>query len=189
MVPTHFQVVSPSSNGNIFRVTDPLCGEFTGRRWIPFTKASDAELWCFFHLRLNKRLSKQSPSRSLWRNWRQLNWFPGNRYLRKTRPGRRLNINMSSTAYQGFPLQRQSNPTTVLSLKCIREITHGPADGTQPGIVTLIDPSHRYGRHQAACREPAGSYHKTTRTAISFEHKTQYLLRRQKMISPSNRPF
>ena len=30
-----------------FRVTGPLCGEFTGHRWIPFTKASDAELWCF----------------------------------------------------------------------------------------------------------------------------------------------
>ena len=27
------------------RVTDLLCGEFTGYRWI--TKASDAELWCF----------------------------------------------------------------------------------------------------------------------------------------------
>ena len=36
-----------SSNENIFRVTDPLCGEFTGHRWIPCTKASDAELWCF----------------------------------------------------------------------------------------------------------------------------------------------
>ena len=37
----------PSSNGNIFRVTGPLCGEFTGHQWIPRTKASDAELWCF----------------------------------------------------------------------------------------------------------------------------------------------
>ena len=36
-----------SSNGNIFRVTGPLCGEFTGHRWIHRTKASDAELWCF----------------------------------------------------------------------------------------------------------------------------------------------
>ena len=36
-----------SSNGNIFRVTDHLCGEFTGHRWIPRKKASDAELWCF----------------------------------------------------------------------------------------------------------------------------------------------
>ena len=52
------QVISPkwhrlgshmmtSSNGNIFRVTGPLCGEFTGHRWIPRTKASDAELWSF----------------------------------------------------------------------------------------------------------------------------------------------
>ena len=28
-------------------VTGPLCGEFTGHQWIPLTKASDAELWCF----------------------------------------------------------------------------------------------------------------------------------------------
>ena len=31
----------------IFRITGHLCGEFTGHRWIPRTKASDAELWCF----------------------------------------------------------------------------------------------------------------------------------------------
>ena len=36
-----------SSNVNICRVTGPLCGEFTGHRWIPLTKASDVELWCF----------------------------------------------------------------------------------------------------------------------------------------------
>ena len=36
-----------SSNGNIFRVTGHLCGQFTGPRWISRTKASDAELWCF----------------------------------------------------------------------------------------------------------------------------------------------
>ena len=42
--------------------------------------------------------------------------------------------------------------------------------------IELIDQSHRYGRHQAAGREPAGSYDKTTRTAICFEHKTQYPL-------------
>ena len=35
-----------SSNGDIFRVTGHLCGEFTGDRWIPCTKASDVELWC-----------------------------------------------------------------------------------------------------------------------------------------------
>ena len=36
-----------------------------------------------------------------------------------------------------------------------------------------IDQSDRYGCHQAACREPVGSYDKTTRTALCFEHKTQ----------------
>ena len=37
-----------SSNGNIFRVTDHFWGEFTGPRWIPRSKASDAELWWVF---------------------------------------------------------------------------------------------------------------------------------------------
>ena len=63
-----------SSNGNIFRVTGPLCGEFTGHRWIPRKKASDAELWfVFLDLRLNKWLSKpwwgwwfETLSRPLW---------------------------------------------------------------------------------------------------------------------------
>ena len=43
-----------SSNGNIFRVTGHLRGEFTGPR---HTEASDAELDVFFGLRLNKLLS------------------------------------------------------------------------------------------------------------------------------------
>ena len=58
-----------SSNGNIFRVTDPFCGEFTGHR--PVTRSLDA----FIDLCLNKQLGKQSwgwcfetPSRSLWRH-------------------------------------------------------------------------------------------------------------------------
>ena len=44
----HFQIVPDmmtSWNGNIFLLTGPLCGEFTGYRWIPLIKASDAELW------------------------------------------------------------------------------------------------------------------------------------------------
>ena len=35
-----------SSTGNIFRVTGPLWGESTGRRWIPLKRAIDAELLC-----------------------------------------------------------------------------------------------------------------------------------------------
>ena len=37
-----------SSNVNIFGVTGHLCAESTGHRWIPFTKASDTDLRCFF---------------------------------------------------------------------------------------------------------------------------------------------
>ena len=48
-----------SSNGNIFRVTGPLCGEFTGPgefpTQMPVTRSFDVS----FDLRLNKRVSKQ----------------------------------------------------------------------------------------------------------------------------------
>ena len=65
-----------SSNGNIFRVSGHLYGEFTGRRWIPRRKTSDAELWCFlWSASEKKRLSKQSwgwwfetPSCPSWRH-------------------------------------------------------------------------------------------------------------------------
>ena len=64
------------SNGNIFCVTGPLCGQFTGHRWIPLTKVSETEFfYVFFDLHLTKRLSKKSwvwwfetPSCSLWRH-------------------------------------------------------------------------------------------------------------------------
>ena len=49
-----------SSNGNIFRVTGPMCGEFTGHRWITRTRPVRRSLGVFFDLRLNKRLSKLS---------------------------------------------------------------------------------------------------------------------------------
>ena len=55
-----FQDLMTSSNENILRVTGPLCGEFTGHRWILLTRASDV----FFDLRQNKWLSKQS--RNSW---------------------------------------------------------------------------------------------------------------------------
>ena len=72
-----------SSNVNIFRVTGPLCGEFTGHRWIHLTKASNADHWCFLWSTPKKGLSKQSrcwwfemPPRSLWRHCNVSNaWF------------------------------------------------------------------------------------------------------------------
>ena len=62
-----------SSNGNIFRVTGPLCGEFTGRGDFPTQRPVKRSFGVFFVLRPNKRLSKQpwgwwfeTPSWSLW---------------------------------------------------------------------------------------------------------------------------
>ena len=46
------EMMMASSNGNIFRVTGPLCGEFTDNRWIRRTKASDAKIDVFFVLRM-----------------------------------------------------------------------------------------------------------------------------------------
>ena len=69
VIKTHADNMMTSSNGNIFRVTSPLCGEFPAQR--PVTRMFDV----FFDLCLNKRLSKQSwgwwfktPSRPLWRH-------------------------------------------------------------------------------------------------------------------------
>ena len=62
LLPVHFIHIVPwwrHQMETFFRVTGPLCREFTGYRWIPLTKASDAELWCIFYVRPNKRLSKQ----------------------------------------------------------------------------------------------------------------------------------
>ena len=64
-----------SSNGNIFRVTSPLCGEFTGPGEFPTQRPVTRSFDVFFDLRLNKPLNKQSwgwwfetLSRSLWRH-------------------------------------------------------------------------------------------------------------------------
>ena len=48
-----------SSNGNIFRVTGPLCREFTGPGEFPTQSPVMRNFDVFFDLRLNKRLSKQ----------------------------------------------------------------------------------------------------------------------------------
>ena len=70
-------VMMTSSNGNIFRVTGPLCGEFTGPGEFPAQRPVTRGFDVCFDLRLNKRLSKQpwgwwfeAPS---WLLWRQCN--------------------------------------------------------------------------------------------------------------------
>ena len=63
-----------SSNGSIFRVTGHLCGEFTGPGEFPAQRPMTRSFDAFFHVHLNKQLSKQprgwwfeTPPWSLWR--------------------------------------------------------------------------------------------------------------------------
>ena len=68
-------VMMTSSNGNIFRVTGHLCGEFTGPGEFPTQRPMTRSFDVFFDVRLNKRLGKQwwdwwfeTLSRPLWRH-------------------------------------------------------------------------------------------------------------------------
>ena len=70
------------SNGNIFRVTGPLCGEFTGLGEFPTQRPVTRSFDVFFDLRLNKQLCKQpwgwwfeTPSWSLWRHCNEIFLF------------------------------------------------------------------------------------------------------------------
>ena len=54
-VVTPMRIMMTSSNGNIFQVTSPLCGEFTSDRWIPLQRRVMRSFNVFFDLRLNKR--------------------------------------------------------------------------------------------------------------------------------------
>ena len=83
--PFHYDMMT-SSNGNISRVTGPLCGEFTGPGEFPTQRPVTRSLDVFFDLRLNKRLSKQpvgwwfeTPSWSLWRQCNEKRpWYHNN---------------------------------------------------------------------------------------------------------------
>ena len=56
-MPSYQYSMMTSSNESFFRVTDPLCGEFTGDRWIPRTKGQLCG--CFFDVCPHKLLNKQ----------------------------------------------------------------------------------------------------------------------------------
>ena len=71
----HLWNMMTSSNGNIFRVTGPLCGKFTGPGEFPTQRPVTRSFDVFFDLGLNKRLNKHSwgwwfetLSWSLWRH-------------------------------------------------------------------------------------------------------------------------
>ena len=58
--------VVTSSNGDIFCVTGPLRGEFTGNRWIPLPKASDAEPWCFLRSAPKQTVEQTTETLVIW---------------------------------------------------------------------------------------------------------------------------
>ena len=72
-------IMMTSSNGNIFRITGPLCGEFTGPGEFPAQRPVTRNFDVFFDLRLNKWLSKQSWGwwfeTLSWSLWRHCNVF------------------------------------------------------------------------------------------------------------------
>ena len=75
LIPRICKHMMTSSNGNIFRVTGPLCGEFTGPGEFPTQRPVTRSFDVYFDLRPNKRLSKQpwgwwfdTLSCSLWRH-------------------------------------------------------------------------------------------------------------------------
>ena len=88
-------IMMTSSNGNIFRITGPLGGEFISHLWIPLTKASDMELrwflWCAWMncwdtAEQPRHRWLEMPSCSLWYHCNVPNrhWFGGFSYLRNT---------------------------------------------------------------------------------------------------------
>ena len=60
------KIMTTSSNGNIFRVTGDLCGEFTSLRWFPRKKFSDAELWCFLWSTSDETVEKTIVRLVIW---------------------------------------------------------------------------------------------------------------------------
>ena len=90
-----------------------------GPRWIPHTKASDAELWYFFYLRLNKRLSKQS-----WGWWLETLSHPLWRQCDDTRAKSGGRFQDAILRLQEIPMRRQ-NCRKLNYVDMIRYYWHG----------------------------------------------------------------
>ena len=110
--PGLFTTMMTSSNGNIFRVTGPLCGEFTGPGEFPAQRPVMPS-FVFFDLRLNKRLSRQpwgwwceTPSWWLWRQGNDCYVFDGHNQIF----GVATNISHSKIAPDKYRSSRQWQP-------------------------------------------------------------------------------
>ena len=104
-------------NGNIYRVTGPLCGEFSGHRWIPLTKNSDAELWYFRRAHYDVTVMDDKVTNQMWSLWwllvtsRHCHWYLCDAFL--------LGMATDSFPYKTIILylEKPSEPVTFVS-KC-----------------------------------------------------------------------
>ena len=112
-----------SWNGNICRVTGPLCRELTGHRWIPHTqKPVTRSFDVSFDLRLNQHLRKQwrrgwfeMPSRSLWRQC-NVTW-------RHNEPDHQQAIS-SGMCWPHMMTSSNGNIFRVIGLSCVEFTSH-----------------------------------------------------------------
>ena len=86
-----------SSNGNIFRVTGHLCGEFTGPGEFPAQMPVTRSFDVYFDLRLNKRLSKQP-----WDWWFETLSRPLRRHSNAETPWRSCDVTIGPPTSQAF---------------------------------------------------------------------------------------
>ena len=97
-----------SSNGNIFRVTGHLCGEFTGPGEFPTQRPVTRSFDVYFDLHPNKRLSNQSwgwwfetQSGPLWRH-RSVNTTSSHFHVHKDSHDRDKAVVRRSVLYHGI---------------------------------------------------------------------------------------
>ena len=134
--PTWEPFIMTSSNGNIFRVSGPLCGKFTGPGEFPIQRPVTRSFGVFFDPRLNKRLSKQpwgwwfeTPS---WSLWRQCNVSRDPHELRPQHVFRDYIFNISATS-----------PRSQKVISLIRRFmgpTWGPSGSTRTQVGPMLAP-------------------------------------------------
>ena len=123
-----------SSNGNIFRVTGPLCGEFTGPGEFSTQSSVTRSFDLFFDLRLNKRFSKQlwgwwfeTPPLSLWHHCNVFSFL----FLNGLKHSNEIQWNLNKIEKGLFLENRLHNVsciTTVIlfRIQCVNELLRNP---------------------------------------------------------------
>ena len=103
-----------SSNGNIFRVTGPLCGEFTGPGEFPTQRPVTRSFDVFFDLRRNEWLSKQP-----WGWWFETPSLSLSRQCNALRTDSHVNRNVLFVFHDAITPHQLMSGILNLDLKCM----------------------------------------------------------------------